>query len=70
MPISSRQPSRRCPLTSRCAEGIGEHAGHHRLIFTHRGRVLRLTVDAAGAIVYRVMFAPPPPARRRVNIGS
>lgn len=51
-------------MTSRCEKGIGEHAGHHRLIFKHGGRVLRLTVGGDGAIVSRVMFAPPPPARR------
>ena len=56
-------------LTSRCEKGIGEHAGRHRLIFTHEGRVLRLTVDADGAIVSRVVYAPPPPARRCENTG-
>lgn len=50
-------------LTSRCEKGVGEHAGRHRLIFSHGGRVLRLTVDADGAILSRVVYAPPPPAR-------
>lgn len=47
-------------LTSRCEKGIGEHAGCHRLTFTHEGRVLRLTVDGDGRIVSRALFARPP----------
>lgn len=46
-------------LTSRCEKGTGEHAGRHRLIFTHEGCILRLTVDAEGAILSRVIYAPP-----------
>ena len=47
-------------LTSRCEKGIDEHEGRHRLIFTHQGRTLRLTVDDEGRIVSRVVFAEPP----------
>ena len=57
-------------LTSRCEKGIGEHAGRHRLIFSHKGRFLRLTVDADGAILSRVTHAPPPPDRRCEKAGS
>lgn len=47
-------------LTTRCEKGIGEHEGRHRLIFTHEGRVLRLTVDRDGRILSRALFARPP----------
>ena len=47
-------------VTSRCEKGIGEHDGRHRLIFSYKGRVLRLTVDDAGRILSRAVFAPPP----------
>jgi len=50
-------------LTSRCEKGIGEHDGCHRLIFSHQGRTLRLTVDGDGRIVSRVVFARPPAAQ-------
>ncbi len=49
-------------VTSRCEKGIDEHDGRHRLIFSHKGRVLRLTVDDAGRILSRAVFAPPPAA--------
>lgn len=47
-------------LTSRCEKGIGAHEGRHRLIFSHDGRVLRLTVDGDGRVLSRVLFARPP----------
>lgn len=47
-------------LTSRCEKGIDEHEGRHRLIFSHQGRMLRLTVDGDGRILSRVMIAQPP----------
>ncbi|MBR0671597.1 hypothetical protein GXW76_10480 [Roseomonas soli] len=47
-------------LTSRCEKGIDEHEGRHRLIFSHHGRVLRLTVDGEGRILSRVVIARPP----------
>ncbi len=50
-------------LTSRCEQGIGEHEGRHRLIFSHEGRVLRLTVDGDGRILSRTVFAAPPVGR-------
>ena len=56
-------------LTSRCEKGIDEHAGRHRLVFTHEKRILRLTVDADGAILSRMMYAPPPPVRHCENTG-
>ena len=50
-------------LTSRCEQGIGEHEGRHRLIFSHEGRMLRLTVDGDGRILSRAVFAAPPADR-------
>lgn len=47
-------------VTSRCEKGIDEHDGRHRLIFAHQGRVLRLTVDGAGKVLSRAVFARPP----------
>jgi hypothetical protein len=47
-------------LTSRCEKGIDEHEGRHRLIFSHKGRMLRLTVDREGRILSRMMVARPP----------
>lgn len=53
-------------LTSRCEKGIDEHQGRHRLIFSHDGRVFRLTVDGSGKVLSRAMFARPP-ARARTS---
>lgn len=47
-------------ITTRCEKGVGEHEGRHRLIFSHEGCVLRLTVDEAGKVLSRAVFARPP----------
>ena len=47
-------------LTTRCEKGVGEHDGRHRLIFSHEGRVLRLTVDRDGKVLSRALFAQRP----------
>ncbi len=38
-------------ITSLCATGVGEDAGHYRLTFHYQTRALRLIVDESGAIV-------------------
>lgn len=43
-------------ITSRCETGVGEDEGRWRLTFFHKGRALRLTVDATGAILLRATF--------------
>jgi len=54
-------------LTSRCEKGVDEHEGRHRLIFSHQGRMLRLTVDGEGRILSRMMVARPPAAERKLG---
>ena len=43
-------------ITSRCETGSGADAGRWRLTFYHKGRALRLTVNAEGEILKRAIL--------------
>jgi hypothetical protein len=55
-PATVRDRMRAGEITTRCETGTGSDAGRFRLSFRHAGRVLRLTVDAAGTILSRSSF--------------
>jgi hypothetical protein len=46
-------------ITSLCETGTDADAGRFRLTFYHRGRALRLTVDADGRILSQARFDTP-----------
>lgn len=52
-------------ITSRCETGVDEDAGRWRLTFFKGNRALRLTVDAAGSVLFRATFDAP---RRAVHL--
>ncbi|WP_028464246.1 DUF6522 family protein [Nisaea denitrificans] len=52
-----RQCMQNGTMTSRCEVGHGADEGRWRLIFRHKERGLRLTLNASGQILSRAKFA-------------
>ena len=55
-PAQLQEKMRAGEVTSLCEKGVDADAGRFRLTFRYAGRVLRLTVDAGGAILKQSTF--------------
>lgn len=52
-PSNIQRLMQREEITSLSEQGVGEHAGQHRLTFFHEGRRARLYIDGSGKIIRR-----------------
>ena len=63
-PAELRDKMRAGDVTSLCEKGIDADEGRFRLTFRHKGRALRLTVDAEGRVVSRATFPAHRPGQK------